>query len=299
MIECDINLATLLPNTKYFEFDSKCVGSTLAIWVTTPSGYDESVERQYPVIFTPDGGLMAPISIPFVAALSGGSTGGDVVNPVKPYIQVTIGYCGPEDFSFRLRDLLPKDEPVPDYLQAVAEKFVTTGAWTREMADHAMKMVKQSPAAENFLSFIIKELLPEIASRWRVDSASTGFFGDSYGGLFAVWMALQRPAEIPIIGAGSPGIASAESKVFDLLKAEQIAQSDYSGRHLHISYPSREFEAPTYFQTAAQQYIRFLSEFYSNPLPGLKLTTHIVPYESHLTGLMPNFFSFLRACYSV
>jgi predicted alpha/beta superfamily hydrolase len=38
------------------------------------------------------------------------------------------------------------------------------------------------------------------------------FFGDSYSGLFAIWVALQRHPLFTRIGAGSPDMATGESK---------------------------------------------------------------------------------------
>ena len=294
----DMPLASVFPNTQYFEFHSVAVGVPLAVWVTTPSGYDSAATQRYPAIFTPDGNLFAPISIPFAALLSGGATGGDLGHPIRPYIQVTIGYCGTEDISARLRDLLPPGEPAPKYVADVINGLVANGHWTAEFGAQAIAKLSQG-RADAFLRFITEELYPAVAARWRVDPADTGFFGDSYGGLFAVWMALQRPKQFPIFGAGSPGLASPDSTVFALLKREIDIGADYSGRHLHLSIAEREISVPSYFQSAAEQYTRLLRMLGQTPLKGLKLTTHTVPFETHVTGVPGNFFSFLRACYSV
>lgn len=292
----DYSAASLLPNTEYFEIDSKAVGATYAVWVTTPPGYDAKGDKHYPAIFMPDGNLFAPLTIPFVSMLSSI----EAIFPIVPYIQVTIGYCGKEAqqlLTIRMRDLLPPGEPPSVNNVAAIDSAVASGVWTAEFGAAYKAMLSQG-RADAFLSFVTKELYTEVIARWRIDPSTTGLWGDSYGGLFSTWAALQRPAEFTRIGAGSPGIVVADSKVFELLQRELKSGADFSGRHLHLSVCSAEITEPSFYQDLGEQYARFLRILGATPLKGLRLTTHAVPYESHMTGGPSNWFSFLRACYS-
>jgi hypothetical protein len=292
----EMPLSSLFPNTTFFEVDSASVNSKFGIWVTTPPGYNPNGTERYPAIFTPDGNLFAPLTIPFVAELSAH----ELIYPIKPYIQVTVGYCGAEGdemLATRARDLLPPGEPTPKHLLDGMDAAIASGMPQAAMyARYKANLL--APHGDAFLRFLTTELYPAITAQWRVDPKTTGFFGDSYGGLFAVWLALQRVEQFPFVGAGSPGMLSSESKIFDLLEREISSGADHAGRHLHLSICEPEFSEPTLYQMLAEQYARFLRIVGQRPLKGLKLTAHTVPFESHMTGAMSNFFSFLRTCYS-
>jgi len=47
----------------------------------------------------------------------------------------------------------------------------------------------------------------------------------------------------------------------------------------------------------ARQWSRLLEDLGSRPLKGLKVTSHIVPYESHMSGFSNSWYSFLRTCF--
>jgi predicted alpha/beta superfamily hydrolase len=290
----------LIPSTQFFEVTSAIAGVTYGVWVSTPPGYDPAGAQHYPAIFAPDGNLFAPVTIPYLPLLCKSILTGDVMHPIRPYLQVTIGYVGAEalDPTTRFRDLLPPGEPVPSHFAELFAAWVADGTWPPEVAERSMAKISNG-RADAFFRFLTDELYPWVCAHWRVDPATTSFFGDSYGGLFALWMALQRPAQFPIIGAASPGLGTPESTVFDLLEQAYACDADHSGRRLHMSVAEREISVPSYFQMGvAEPYVRLLAKLGRRPLKGLTLTTHTVPFETHMTSVPGNFFSFLRACHS-
>lgn len=290
----------VLPNTQFFEVSSAIAGATYGVWVSTPPGYEPTDSRRYPVIVTADGNLAAPITIPFIPLVCPSAWAGEVIHPIRPYVQVTVGYVGAEaaDPTTRYRDLLPPGEPAPPYFVELKEAWVADGTWTPEMGELALAKLTQG-RGDAFLRFLTHELMPWVADQWRVEADGASFFGDSLGGLFAIWMALQRPAGFRNFAAGSPGVATAESTIFGLLQKARESDADFSGRHLHLSIAEREISAPTYFQMAVgEQYVHLLARLGHRPLRGLTVTTHTVPYETHITALPANYFSFLRACFS-
>jgi predicted alpha/beta superfamily hydrolase len=294
----DFPLSSLMPHTEVFELESKAAKATYVVWVTTPPGYNPSAKSAYPVIFAPDANLLVPTTVPSVEV----ATSLEMIFPVEPFVHVAVGYrpaevrTSMEFLAIRARDLLPPGEPLPASVEAGMQAGVDAGVG--EVA--AMKSYLDNlrhPRADAFLTFLADELHPLIEARWRIDPARSAFFGYSYSGLFAAWIAMQRHPRFQIVCAGSPGIMVDNSKVFDLLRRERAAGADHSGRHLHLTLCESEITQPTLYQLLARQFSRLLEELGSAPLKGLKVTSHIVPYESHMSGFGSSWNSFLRTCF--
>ncbi|WP_456238148.1 alpha/beta hydrolase-fold protein [Nocardiopsis codii] len=56
-------------------------------------------------------------------------------------------------------------------------------------------------------------------SKLRGSESGHGLFGHSYGGLFALYAWLRETGLFASVGAGSPGVASADSQIFTLVEA--------------------------------------------------------------------------------
>jgi predicted alpha/beta superfamily hydrolase len=283
-----------LPNTRYFELDSAIAGARYAIWVTVPPQYDADLEGRYTLIFAPDGNSMAPMAAPRVQMLSA-----DPIAPIEPFILVCIGYCGEDaarTLAVRARDLLPPGEPVPDGVEQTLSKIVEMGLLDQHGADLYLQYLRE-PASDRFLAFIIDELFPLIAADWRVKPGNHGLFGYSYGGLFALFTALQRPSLITRIGAGSPGLQPSVSKIFDLYRSDFSQGVDHGGRRLHLSVCETELTVPGYYQAAVGAgTAELLALTATSPLKGLEVTSRIIPLESHVTGGPSAWADYLRTC---
>ena len=287
------DFAAVFPDTHYFEIYSRKAEARYAIWVTMPPGAAKS-GKLFPAVFMPDGNWSAPILAPMNAMASS-----DPINPVQPVIQVAVGYAGADAadiLRIRNRDLLPPGEPANPLHLAAFDHGVEQGLYEREWAD-SYKHLMCNGRGDAFLSFLSEELYPEIVDRFPVSANDCGFFGYSYGGLFAVYLALQRLPMFARVGAGSPGFMTAESVPLRMLAEQSSACSDYSGRHLHMTVCERELTVATPYQMLAQGFSRFVTEQGLKPLLGLKFTSAVLPFESHVSGLWPSWFSFLRTCY--
>ncbi len=280
-----------LPNTEYFEIDSAVVGRRFAVWVTVPNYFDAS--RAYPIIYLPDGNLAAALTAPILVM-------DDMIQPKQPYIQVSIGYPPSEIakiFLLRNFDLIPAGEPASPVTMGMIDGAVAGGAMPKEFAD-AMKASMTNARADLFLSFLTDELHPQIAAKFKVDENACGLFAFSMGGLFAIYAALQRHPLFKRIGAGSPGILTPQSVVFDILEKAAREGADYAGTHLHLTANELEITTPGYYQaTLGPNFGRFLSALSATPLKGLTVSSQIIPNETHSTGPTASFASFLRACY--
>lgn len=296
LTEAAPSLASLLPDSRYFEMNSRIAGARFSAWVTPPANYDADQASTFPVVYQVDGNLFFPATAPFHQALPR-----DGLAPVKPFILVSIGYSVDESQEWqwlRVRDLLPPREAVPEAMYQALEYSEHAGLVPEIKAKEYRAMFAE-PAGDKFLGFLEKELHPALAKMFRIDATEVGLWGDSYGGLFAAYVAIQRSKLFKYIGAGSPGITE-NSQIFDLYREAHESNGDYSGRRLHITLAARELTQPSIYQwLVARSTAALLAQTTLNPLPGLEVSTEIIPLESHLTAGVPAWFSFLRACYGM
>lgn len=288
-------MSSFLPKTEYFEIESAITGVRLGVWVSVPWKYDLEPEKRYPAIFTPDGNLLVPSLVPLNADLEG--------PPTQPFVQVSVGYCGDEVadwlWTCRNRDLVPPGEPPAASHLASIDSAIAAGGEPAEWGRKFRAAIINGGRADLFLRFFTEELFPLVTERWRIDPSACGFFGHSYGGLFAAWMAMQRPPVFPRIGAASAGMATDQSKVFELLQQEIDTGADHSGRHLHLSIGELEMTDRSTYQMLGRTFGKLTFMLGDTPLRGLEVTSKIVAGEKHSTSLPGQWFSFVRACYSV
>ncbi|GAA1584837.1 hypothetical protein GCM10009804_46400 [Kribbella hippodromi] len=279
----------VLGATEYFELESTSVGARFAIWVTTSPRYAQDEQSAYPVLYVTDGNFSVGQTAPLAAMQ------GDLALPIAPYLQVTIGYAGDDARDWtrvRNRDLVPPGEPVPPAMRSSLELAVEKGLMTRSDAEAYLEDLANT-RADAFLSFITDELHPEISRRYRVAPEGHGLFGYSYGGLFTLYALLTGCSLFTAYGAGSPGVASLESKAL-VLAGKPL---DLTGKRLHLTIngPEMTGELPIY-RLIGRGYT-LLVESLRSAESGLTLTTQVLG-ETHLTGLQPSFLSFMRTCWS-
>ena len=295
LAESTPSFSSLFPATRYFEIDSSVAGARFAAWVTPPAQYEFDKTQKYPVVYQMDGNLFFPATAPFHQA---GQS--DIMSPQVPFILVSVGYSERESQAWpwlRVRDLLPPDEPVPEVMYQAVEMSVKAELLSKENGDRYTAMFAH-PAGDRFLKFLEDELHPLLAETYRIDGEDVGLWGDSYGGLFTSYVAIKRSKLFKRIGAGSPGIAGEDSQIFRLYDEAVTSKEDYSGRRLHVSLGAREFSQPSMYQwLTARGTGELVARTSRHPLPGLEVSTEIIPLETHMTGAISAWFSFLRACY--
>jgi predicted alpha/beta superfamily hydrolase len=297
LVERQPPLTAMLPNTRYFEVDSRQVGGRFGVWVTTPPTYERTANQRFPAIYLPDGNLAAPQTAASLALLPF-----DPIHPIRPFIEVCVGYAGDEAarmLAVRARDLLPPGEPLlPGTNESSMAALVQLGMLDQVGADLYLRNLR-NPAADRFLGFLTEELHPLIASRYRVEPDSAGLFGYSYGGLFATYVALRRTSLFRRIGAGSPGILPRVSKIFSMYRENLEAEADHAARMLHMTVCGPELTAPSAYQPlVGAGTVEFITTAGQTPLKGLAFSSRVIEYESHASGFVPSWFSFLRTCYS-
>lgn len=165
-----LNVHAQTPPFDTFTLATRSPAETRHINVYKPPGYDDSSDR-YPVLYMPDGGLQE--DFPHVArALDEGIRAGEIA----PLILVGI------ENTDRRRDMTGPTTVASD--KAIAPRVGGSAV---------------------FRTFISKQLVPEIASRYRVDG-HRGVIGESLAGLFSVECFLRDPALFDTVIAISPSL---------------------------------------------------------------------------------------------
>lgn len=279
-----------LPDTEYFEVTAES-GHRYAVWVTTPPGYADSTDS-LPLIYVLDGNWTVGLTAPLIV------TQADPYLTIGPYIQVSIGYAGEETAAWahlRNRDLVPPKEPVSEEMVATVEWARETGKMTQEQMEAYLAELSDTHA-DVFLDFLTAELHPRLQSKLRVSESGHGLFGYSYGGLFALYAWLREAAPFATFGAGSPGVASSDSKVFDMVETLPEPVEDPAAPHLHITLNEAELLGDVrLYRGMARNVLAVAEQLHTRGRS--QQVTNAMLHETHVTGLQASFLSYLKTCH--
>lgn len=143
----------------YFQIVSESTSRKYHIYVRLPEGYDPKAVKRYPVIYVLDGDSLFPLLAPTHLFLTY-----DEKLPEAVVVGISYGAFDPSinkrnvDFSAPAGDARPGEDGAPQ-----------------------------------FLSFLKTELLPAVDARYRVDPSRRVLVGQSRGGYFVLWSALEAP----------------------------------------------------------------------------------------------------------
>ena len=252
----------VIENSAVIPIHSKAVGRGYEIYVKTPPGYDkpENAGRRYPVLYLTDG----PYTFQVASGLSR-----------VPFSQerfhefIIVGFSwagGDAPANSRRRDLTPWRDP---------EINGVTGG------------------GEAYLAFLKQEAMPLVEARYRIDRANRTLAGQSYGGLFGLWVAFHEPQLFANYILTSPSIWFDQREI---LKAE----ASYAANHkdlparIYLATGSREHPgsggcAGCDNDMVADQ-ARLAAVLKGRNYPGLRIRTTVVDDGFHETtfpiGLM-------------
>lgn len=290
------DLSAMIPATRFFTISSKRVGATFGIWVTVPPQYYLR-DVEFPILYVTDANMQVALTAPLGLAMSV-----DPVRPVRPFIQVAIGYIGEDVANFirvRNRDLVPPREPYPTQMANHLKPRVDRGLISEAELSVLLEDLKHT-AGDRFLAFITEELHPEIARQWRVHNDDVGLFGYSYGGLFSLFAFGAAGTFFRTVGASSPGILSADSDIFSSYRRLVDSPSATYPERLHLTINASECFGPEeLYRDLARQYLALVDTMRRTPLPRLRATAETILGEVHGTGIADAFRSFVRSCYGI
>lgn len=274
-------------DTEYFEVTARS-GHRYGVWVTTPPGYADST-APLPLLYVTDGNWTVGPTAPLIVVQA------DPYLTIAPYIQVSVGYAGEEAAQWaqlRNRDLVPPGEPVSDEMVATLATARDAGAMTQDEMDAYLAALADT-RADVFLDFLTAELHPRLRSRLRVSESGHGLFGYSYGGLFALYAWLRGATPFASFGAGSPGVASPDSTVFDLAEALPERDAESAPQRLHVTLNEPELLGPIPIYRAMARNVLTLVEQLRGRGRSHEVSTAML-HETHLTGLQASFLSYLK-----
>ena len=143
----------------YFSVASEATGHRYHIYIRLPEGYKPEEPRRYPVVYLLDGDSLFPLLAPSHLFLT-------YDEQLPEAIIVGISYGG-FDRSINKRHI--------------------------DFSAPAADAPSGEDGAPRFLSFLKDELLPAVEGRYQVDPSKRVLLGQSRGGYFVLWSALEAP----------------------------------------------------------------------------------------------------------
>jgi predicted alpha/beta superfamily hydrolase len=260
-----------LPDTEVRLLKSSIVNDTYRLHISLPITYANS-DKTYPVVYLTDGNGLFPLVRCITEALSGGLE-------IPRLIIVGIGYDTDDarDWGrYRERDLLPTNASARDASRR--QEFTRTG-------------IRRGQAG-SFLRFIREELKPFINANYRTNPDDSTYVGNSYGGLFGLYVLFHHPDTFNRYVIGSPAIHH-DNRVM------LTYESNYAASHYDL--PVRVFMAVGAREELDDHLIDPSFQFVTNMetlakalqkrgYPGLQLTTRVFEDETHFS-VIPTAFS--------
>lgn len=272
-----------LPGTEVHTLASEIVGQEFRLLVARPFGPPRSAAG-YPVVYALDADMSFPLVRQVALSLQSGFE-------LPPVLIVGIGYPGGmrEGMRLRNRDYTPTPDPV-------FMKF-------NEQWGGGPATPGGSGGAPAFLRFVSEELQPFVESRFGADPDDATIIGVSFGGLFATYSLLRAPDTFQRYIIGSPSLwwdgkvvfgyeadyaeahEDLRARVFVAAGGHETAEHD---EEMLARVPEPMRRPMLEFQQAiegAAQMVELVEPFVETlrgrGYPGLDLTLHVFPGETH------------------
>ncbi len=234
-----------ISNTERHVMTSIAVSDEFAISVSLPKDYHQS-DRSYPVAYILDSNIFYGLFTDTARLLQYGKE-------IPELIIVGVGYPNDhEHMLLRNRDYLPTYN----------------------------KASERSGQAKTFLDFMEKELLPFIASSYRVVSGDYTLAGDSYSGLFGLYTLFNRPKLFSRYIIGSPSIYWDDRVILSYEEALNQSSNELEAR-VFMSVGALEAVNEPAFARMVSNVVELDALLKDRRYKGLKLTTHVFEGETH------------------
>ena len=201
-----------IENSAVIPIRAKASGRDYEIFVKTPPGYDkpENASRRYPVIYLTDG----PYTFQVASGLSRVPFSQGLFNE---FVIVGLSWAkGDPPADSRRRDLTPWRDP---------EIKGETGG---------------GPA---YFAFLKDEVMPLVEGRYRLDPESRTLAGQSYGGLFGLWVLFHAPETFQNYILTSSSIWFADKQALKDEAAYATGHKDLRAK-VYLAVGSREHPGP-------------------------------------------------------
>lgn len=268
-----------IPGTELHTLSSAARGRDYQISVGLPRSYGVT-DAQYPVIYYLDADLGFGVATGIAGTLALGAE-------IQEAILVGIGYgdVSIEEWGW-MRGLDFTPSPVSAYDASI-----------RETVPDAPEVL--SGEAAGFLRFLTEELRPFVESRYRVTTDGSGLFGDSLGGLFALYTLFHSPDSFDRYIVGSPSIWWDDAITMRYEEEYAAGHSDLSAQvFMSVGLLEEDPDVPESAAFSMVTNVRVLAErLNGRGYPGLTVTTHFFEGETHLSVVPANLGWGLRKLY--
>lgn len=214
-----------IPGSEVRKITSTIVsGQEYELQILLPGGYKTS-NKKYPVIYLMD----SQWDFPLVKCLYGEHYYDGFI-PELIVVGITWGGVNPNPDSLRARDYTPTNEA----------------------------RLPQSGGADNFLSFMKKELFPFIETNYKADKNNRTLMGCSLGGLFTLYTLFTQPELFTGYAAASPAVGWDKEVLYRYEK--EFAEKKLSKPvRVYMTIGDVERSRPTYEKFANQMTKRIYS----------------------------------------
>ena len=232
-----------IPGTQLLKFTSIVVNQEYHLFINLPRTYRKDTEKSYPVVYLLD----AQYDFPFFTGVYGGQYY-DGFLPEFITVGITWGGKDPDVSSLRARDFSP----------------------TR------IEQMPQSGGGPKFLAFIKNELIPFIASTYRVTDDRT-LIGSSFGGLFTLYTLFNDPSLFHRYVLTSPALAW-DNAILSTYQKKYEEQGS--------STPVRLFMGVGELEGNISEFQQFAELLKAKKIKGLELETLVMKNTGH-SGTKP------------
>lgn len=259
-----------LKEIESYSFESPLMGRRYEVVVALPPGYAAQPGKRWPLLVVTDG---VRALLPAQDAATSLARQGDV----DGLIAVSVGHPAEEGDSAwtrrRIHEFSPPDWPRTDTFGKAVTQYCEAFHSPRDQC---------TGGAPQFLRMIVRELIPLVQARYRVDPARLGLFGISAGGFFASWAIFQPESPFTTYIISSPAMAYGDGEVFRQEARFAEGHKDLKAG-IYLASGSLEMDDPMYEGTGqiVSGQMRLAAALRGRNYPGLKLYTEIHPGLGH------------------
>lgn len=270
----------IVPQQEKHTIKSKFVNQTFEIHVQLPVSLADGSER-FPVLYLTD----CVSALLFKDITMTMQLGGDAPR----FIMVGIGYPAENwmgGMELRSRDMTPTEFEAP----LMGLSFPVRGV-------QKVKEGKKTGGAAEFLQFIREELQPFVNSKYPTIPEDRGYFGDSLGGLFGLYVLFNEPDTFNRYIIGSP--SAWWDKEVIMKQAKKFVDSDKPlNARVFIAVGALEEQGAmgAQYRMVTNVY-RLETMLRSANIEGLQLSTYTFPDETHTSVIAMNYIRGIKAVY--
>lgn len=237
-----------------------------AVTIALPASYQVQPDRTYPVLWVLDDPLMTRMAISTVDLLVSG-------NMMPEVIVIGVGSPSEDGLPGVGRRILEFSPP--------GKGFGAPGLYSEELAKVA-PFPEYPHLADTFLAFLIDELRPQMAGRYRF-SGEHILHGHSLGGMLGGYTLFARPGAFDKMILGSPAMANVDDAVF---KAEEAYSAENSALPAELYIGAGGEEGNQWFLSVGSILggtARFVERLQLRGYEGLSLKSQFYTGENHYT----------------